>query len=208
VKDFHYNKLLNAVPEPLIIKLNPASNKYLFAKINPGINDVSHIAKIKQYIQNTCNNFSPEHPMQSQFLTDYSFKEERSTETMKEIVLFSTILAILISCLGLFGLSILIIQQRTKEIGIRKTLGATIPNVTFMITKEFIKWVLLANIIAWPVAYYFMNKWLEDFAYRIEITWWIFALSGGIALVIALATVSIQAIKAATANPVESLKCE
>ncbi len=208
IKDFHYNKLLNTVPEPLAIRLNPNGNKYLFAKINPNIKDLSVIAETKQYIQNICNRFSPDYPLQSKFLSDYSFEEEKSTEAIKEIVFYSTILILLISSLGLFGLSMLISQQRTKEIGIRKTLGASVSSIAVMLSKEFLQWVLIANIIAFPTAYFVMSKWLQNFAYRIEIGWWIFALAGGIAFLIALATVSFQAIKAATANPVESLRYE
>ena len=117
-------------------------------------------------------------------------------------------IAILLACLGLFGLTVYTAEQRTKEIGIRKTLGATIGSVVFLLTKQFVKWVVLAGMIALPIIYYAMNKWLQNFAYRIEISWWMFALSGGVALLIALATVSFQAIKAAIANPVESLRYE
>ena len=110
--------------------------------------------------------------------------------------------------MGLYSLLALTTVFRTKEIGIRKVLVATSTEITFLLTKSFSKWVLYANIIAFPIAYYFVNKWLQDFAYRIDISWWVFVLSGGIALVIALATVSVHAIKAATANPVEALRYE
>jgi putative ABC transport system permease protein len=108
----------------------------------------------------------------------------------------------------LFGLASFTAEQRTKEIGIRKVLGATVVNVVALLSKDFVKLVLLANLIAWPVAWWAMNKWLENFAYRVEIGWWIFALAGGLALVIALLTVSTQAIRAALTNPVESLRYE
>ena len=117
-------------------------------------------------------------------------------------------LAILIASLGLLGLTIFTVERRIKEIGIRKVLGASIFMIVFLISKEFLKWVLLANLIAWPVAYYFMNNWLANFAYHSAITIWVFILSGIIALVIALITVSSQTIKAATANPVKSLRYE
>ena len=117
-------------------------------------------------------------------------------------------LAIFIGCLGLFALAAFTAVQKTKEIGIRKILGASVSTVLLLLTKEFLKWILIANIIAWPIAYYFMNKWLQDFAYRIELSWWIFFLSGGIAFLVALLTVSYQAIKAATSNPVKSLRYE
>jgi putative ABC transport system permease protein len=122
--------------------------------------------------------------------------------------MFIAIIAIFISCLGLFGLASFSCEQRTKEIGIRKVLGASITNVMVMLTKDFTKWVLLANIIAWPIAWYVVNKWLQNFAYRIDMTIWPFILAGFSALAIAIGTVSWQAIKAATANPVESLHYE
>ena len=110
--------------------------------------------------------------------------------------------------MGLFGLSAFVIEQRTKEIGIRKVLGASIPEIIFKLSREFAKWVLIGNIIAWPVAYYLMNKWLENYAYRININPWIFILSAIITIAVVLATISFHTIKAATANPVESLKYE
>jgi len=119
-----------------------------------------------------------------------------------------TLIAIIISSLGLFGLASFMAERRTKEIGIRKVLGASVPSIVIFISRGFTKWVLLANILAWPVAYYFMNKWLQNFAYRIDLSVWIFFLSGLAAFGIALVTVSYQSIKAATANPVNSLRYE
>ena len=110
--------------------------------------------------------------------------------------------------MGLFGLVSFMVVQRTKEIGIRKVLGASVSQTIILLLKEFVALVVLANIIIWPLAYYFMNKWLQDFAYRIDISWWMFALSGGIALLIALATVGFRSIKAVIANPVKSLRYE
>ena len=117
-------------------------------------------------------------------------------------------LAIALSRLGLFGMAVFSIERRTKEIGIRKVLGASVGGVVTLLSKDFVKLVLLANLIAWPVAWYAMSKWLQDFAYRIELGWWTFALAGGVALLIALLTVSAQAIRAALANPVEALRYE
>jgi ABC-type antimicrobial peptide transport system permease subunit len=208
IKDFHSNKSLHTPPEPMVFRLNPAGDRFLFAKINPDADGLKKSAETLQFIQNVCNRFSPERPLQSKFLSDFSFNEEKTNEAMKEIIFYSTVIAVLISCLGLFGLSMFVGQQRTKEIGIRKTLGASVSSVVNMLSKEFIKWVLLANLFAWPVAYFVMNKWLQRFAYHTELAWWVFALSGALALVIALMTVSWQAIKAATVNPVKSLKYE
>ncbi len=117
-------------------------------------------------------------------------------------------LAIFIACLGLFGLAIYSAEQRTKEIGVRKVLGASVKGIIGLMSKEFIRLVIVSVVIATPVAWWAMNKWLQNFAYRIDISWWIFLAAGGIAMFIALATVSFQAIKAAIANPVKSLRTE
>jgi ABC-type antimicrobial peptide transport system permease subunit len=118
------------------------------------------------------------------------------------------VLILLIACINFINLSTARSMVRSKEIGVRKVIGASVSQIVFMLTEDLTKWIILANIIAWPVAYYFMNQWLQNFAYRIDISWWIFVFSGGIALVIALVTVSFQAIKAAVANPIESLRYE
>jgi putative ABC transport system permease protein len=118
------------------------------------------------------------------------------------------VLTILVACLGLFGLVTYTAEQRTKEIGIRKVLGASVMQVTEMLSKDFIKLVAIACVIAFPLSYWAMTKWLQGFAYRISISWWIFVVAGFAAIIIALATVSFQAIKAAIANPVKSLRTE
>ena len=144
----------------------------------------------------------------------YAFADEEFDEQYQNDRRFATlfslfaVLAILIACLGLFGLASFSARQRTKEIGIRKVLGASVAAMVSLLSKELIKLVLLANVAAWPLAYFAMNKWLQSFAYRINVSWWVFALAGGLALVIALLTVSSQAIKAALANPVDSLRYE
>ena len=117
-------------------------------------------------------------------------------------------ITIFISCMGLFGLVMFMVKRRTKEIGIRKVLGANVADIIAMISKDFVKLVCIAVVIASPIAYYVMTQWLQDYAYRTTISWWVFFLSGAIALVIALLTVSLQAVKAALANPVKSLKTE
>ena len=116
--------------------------------------------------------------------------------------------AFIVACLGLFGLATYTAEQRTKEIGIRKVLGASVSQVTQMLSKEFLKLVFMASLIAFPAAWWAMNKWLQSFAYRITINWWIFIIAAFVALLIALITVSFQAIKAAIANPVKSLRTE
>jgi putative ABC transport system permease protein len=114
----------------------------------------------------------------------------------------------MLACLGLFGLASFSAEQRTKEIGIRKALGASVPDITAILSKEFLMWVVLSNIVALPAAWYLMHNWLEAFAYRISMSWWMFALAGGSALLIAVGAVSFRAMKAATANPVVALRYE
>jgi putative ABC transport system permease protein len=145
---------------------------------------------------------------------EYSFQDEeisamhRQESKFQSMFSYLTIVAIVIACLGLFGLASFTAEQRTKEIGIRKVLGASIHGLVSLLSKEFIKLVAIAILIATPIAWYFMQNWLEDFVYRISLTWWVFAVAGVAALMIALLTVSFQAIKAAIANPVKSLRME
>src|SRR5690606_7367903 len=138
-------------------------------------------------------------------LFNKTYSAEQKTGTILNIF---SLLIIFVACLGLFGLVTYTAEQRTKEIGIRKVLGASILQVTQMLSKEFLKLVLIASLIAFPVAWWAMNKWLQSFAYRIDISWWIFALAGLVALAIALGTISFRTIKAAIANPVKSLRTE
>jgi putative ABC transport system permease protein len=170
--------------------------------------NTSDMSRTIHSITGVWKEFSPNQPIRFTFLDENFARMYSDVQRMGQIFSTFALLAIIIACLGLFALSSFMILQRTKEIGIRKVLGASISNVVFIISKDFLILVVLSNIIAWPVAYYFMNEWLQDFAYRINISWWTFALTGSIALVIALATVIFQAIKAATANPVESLRYE
>jgi putative ABC transport system permease protein len=145
---------------------------------------------------------------------DYTFLDEafdrkyKAEEKLGKIFSYFTLLAIFIACLGLFGLAFFTAEQRTKEIGIRKALGASITGIIMLLSKEFTKWVLLANIIAWPIAYVAMNRWLQNFAYRINMGLGTFIIAALLALIIALLTVGYQAIKTARANPVESLRYE
>ena len=133
--------------------------------------------------------------------------ESFEKQTRKLFAIFS-FLAIFIACLGLFGLSSFIADRRTKEIGIRKILGASVPKIVTILNKSFVKWVLLANLFAWPAAWYVMNRWLQNFAYRIDLSWWMFVLAAVLALLIALIIISFQTVKAALKNPVDSLRYE
>jgi putative ABC transport system permease protein len=147
-------------------------------------------------------------PFSYQFLDDAFDNMYRSEQRVGKIALSFAILAILIACLGLFGLATYMAEQRTREIGVRKVLGASIGNLVSMLSKDFLKLVLLAAVLAFPIAWYGMHRWLEDFAFRVNISWWIFVIAAVLALLIALLTVSVQAFKAAMSNPVKSLRTE
>jgi len=202
MKNFHFKSLHSEI-EPLAITVNTSSIDYALIRLASG--DIS--AGIKT-VQSAWERIIPDYPFEYHFLdqaVERMYQDERTTKTL--IQLFA-ILAILIACLGLFGLASFTAEQRTKEIGIRKVLGASVPSVVFLLSKEFSKWVLIANLIAWPVAYFLMKSWLHNFAYRTNLGMDIFILSGLLAFGIALLTVSFQSIKAALANPIEALRYE
>jgi putative ABC transport system permease protein len=205
-KDYHQLSLKSAL-QPIIFNPINASDvnlaKYFSVKID-GQNIKHTITQIKEQ----WDKIFPNQPFEYNFLDEIFNSQYKADQQFGEVFSLFSFLAIVISCLGLFGLASFANLQRTKEIGIRKVVGASINNILIMLLKDFTKWVLIANIIAWPIAYYLMHKWLQDFAYRIEINWWIFVLSGGIALIIALATVSVHTIKTAIANPIEALRYE
>ena len=205
-KDYHQEALKSALLPVVFNPINAADlnlTRYFSLKI-----DARNIQQIISQVKNKWDDFFPSQPYEFNFLDEVFNSQYKTDQQFGKVFSLFTFLAIIISCLGLLGLASYTNLQRTKEIGIRKVLGASVSGIVSMLSLEFTKWVLIANIIAWPVAYYFMNKWLQDFAYRIDISWWMFVLSGGIALIIALATVSIQAVKAAIANPIESLRYE
>ena len=172
-------------------------------KIAPG-----NFATTLDLLRTTWREIAPEKPFDYYFLDEDFDQQYRAEERWAQIVLYSTSFAIIIACIGLLGLSALAVTKRTKEIGIRKVLGASAPSLVRLLTEEFVILVALANILAWPLAYFAMSRWLQDFAYRISIGWQTFALAGLAVLFLALLTVSAQAIKAALANPIESLRYE
>lgn len=202
IKDFHF-KSLNEEIEPLFLYVNESNPKFLAVKL-----DAASITGSVQYVQKIWNKMVPDSPFKY-FFYDNFYDQLYRKESMfgKVIFIFSTI-AILIACMGLFGLAGFYSEKRTKEIGIRKVNGATITAMMIMLNTKFIKWVLIAFLIVTPIAWYSMHKWLQTFAYKTELSWWIFCLAGIIALVIALLTVSWQSWKAATRNPVDALRYE
>ena len=204
IKDFNSASLQHKI-EPMVLLMPPNDKKKdnLYAKIAKG-----NFAAGIHFLKTVYSKFDPKNTADFHFL-DENFKKQYAGEQKQEtLTLAFTILAFFIACLGLFGLVIFISSQRRKEIGVRKVLGASAASVTLLLGKDFGKLVLIATIIAIPVAWLAMNEWLQDFAYRIELKWWMFLLSGFVAVVIALLTVSAQAVRAAMANPVKSLRNE
>ena len=202
VKNFHFQSLYTAI-EPLIILLSPARTEFLFVRIAAG-----QTAEAIAGIERAFKKFNADRPFEFSFQDEQFESMYRNESTMGTLATFFAILAIFISCLGLFGLASYTAEQRTKEIGIRKILGASIPNLVILLSKEFIRLVVVAFALAAPLAYHFMDEWLNDFAYHTSLGWRIFVFAGLVSLIIACLTVSYQAIKVAMANPVESLRYE
>jgi putative ABC transport system permease protein len=159
-------------------------------------------------VRKAWNKFFPADPFNYYFLDELFDKQYRSDQLFGKVFGLFAFLAIIIACFGLLGLSAYNVLQRTKEIGIRKVLGASVQNVLYILSKDFITLVLVAFVIAVPVTWFIMHNWLQDFAYRINIQVWVFAVAGILAIMIALLTIGIQAFKAAVANPVKSLRTE
>ena len=202
VKDYHRGSLKEII-QPEIITVADESQGTLLVKINKQKQKeaIAALGKIYQLA-------IPASEFTYIFWDELNEREYHRERKWQQMVNAATVLSVLICCLGLFGLTHLSTNRRTREIGIRKVLGASVSSITTLIAKDFIKLVLIAVVIASPVAWYFMNKWLQDFAYRIHIGWMAFAIAGAAAILIALITVSFQAIKAAIANPVKSLRTE
>ena len=201
VKDYHFAALTKKIT-PQLFSMNGSFGAY-YIKIKPN----TAAASLK-WIQNTYHQFYPMNPYSYVFKNDYNKQQYADVEKWKQIILFSAMLTIFISCIGLFGLSVLSAAKRTKEIGIRKVLGASVQQIVTTLSTDFIKLVAIALIIATPLVYITANKWLQNYPYRIQTSWWLFASAGVLVILIALLTVSFQAIKAAVANPVKSLRTE
>jgi putative ABC transport system permease protein len=202
VKDFNYKSLYDKM-EVAILHIYPAANWKVAVKIKSE-NLQSSVSQVKK----VWNQFSPEYPMDFKFMDENFEKMYKSEEKLMTLVWIFTAIAIFVGCLGLFGLSAYAAERRTKEIGIRKVLGASVNGIVFMLSKDFLKLVMVALLIASPIAWYFMNQWLQDFPFRIVINWWVFGMSAIVVLLIAILTVSTQAIRAALSNPVKAIKAE
>lgn len=204
VKDFNIYSLQHRI-EPLIIMLPLVYNDKDNIYVRVGS---KHTTESVQYIETVFRRFDPINPFEYSFL-DENFSRQYTSEKMQgKLLMTFTILAIIVACLGLFGLVTFTAEQRRKEIGIRKVLGSSVNGIVMLLAKDLVKLVLIAMLIATPIAWIAMNNWLQDFAYRISIGWWIFGIAGMAGLIIAFVTVSIKAVNAALANPVKSLRTE
>ena len=207
--DFHLQPL-NKIIKPLYLVSENKSETGINVKIRSSGQSAESFKDVlgkievafKQVYPNNSQEFNPT------FFDETIAKFYKQEQQFGKILNTATGIAIFISCMGLFGLVAFTTRQRTKEIGIRKVLGASVTQIVQLLSKDFLRLVILGIVIASPIAYWAMSKWLQDFAYRVDISWWIFALAGIVAIIIALLTVSYQAIRAAVANPVKSLRTE
>jgi putative ABC transport system permease protein len=201
VKDFHLEPLYETL-KPMILIYQDFIN-FVYVRITR-----DDIPRTLSYVETMFKKFEPGGTFRYRFLEDAYKREYQAEYRLANLSKYATALGVFIACLGLFGLVSFIAQQRTKEIGVRKVLGASVSSIVRMMSKEFVLLVLLSILIASPIAYLAMNRWLEHFAYRTSLAWWIFALGGILVLLITVATVSFQATKAALTNPVETLRYE
>ena len=202
MKDFHLNSLHEEI-QPLYFYLSPDRGNHLSIKIRGG-----SIPETIGYIQKTIEKFSPYYPFEYRFFDDVFNTAYLSEQKLEKIFRLFALVAMFIACMGVFGLSAFLAEQKRKEIGIRKVLGAPVAKIVYLLSKNLVLLVLVANIIAWPIAYYAMTRWLQNFAYRAHIGLGTFLLSALLTLMVSIGTLSYQAIKAARANPVDSLKYE
>jgi putative ABC transport system permease protein len=204
IEDFHYESLHNPI-KPLLIRLKPeeAFGRYLSVRVN-----TADFSSTLSYIERLWSKYANNQAFEYTFYDNEFARIYAAEGRTKQIVTIFSVLSILIACLGLFGLSSFTTEQRTKEIGVRKVLGASVGGIVVLLSKEFTRWVIISIIIAAPAAYFIMDSWLQNFAYRIDISLWTILLAGVAAIIIALLTVSFQAVRAAVSNPVKALKYE
>jgi len=203
VKDFHFKSLHQEVA-PLTLSLNHVwPLQYIFVRVQP-----TALASAMEMVTKAYKEIDPRSMFEASYLDENTDRQYERETKLSKIFVSGAVLTILISCMGLFAIVLLVIVQRTREIGIRKVLGASVPHIVALVSKDFIRLVALAIIIASPLAWYIMNQWLKDFAYRITIEWWVFVLAGLVAIFIAFITLSFQSVKAALKNPVKSLRTE
>jgi putative ABC transport system permease protein len=202
VRDFHFTSLHSKI-EPLILLMRPDEYRFMCLRIGG-----KNIQETLSFIEETWKTVAPRFPFEFGFLDDEVDRLYSSENRLSRLILTFSVIAILISCLGLFGLVSFMIEQKTKEIGIRKVLGASVSGVIFIFIRKILIMVGMANFVAWPLTYYLMHQWLQYYPYRASLSLWIFMLSSIITLAITLTAVFVQVFKAATANPVEALRYE
>jgi putative ABC transport system permease protein len=201
VKDFHYNSLHKKIGA-MAISWDDWTRRACIKIAG------TNIADTIKHVESVYKEFCPGFALEYSFLDESFARQYEAEKRLKQLLQYFVSIAIIISCLGLFALTAFIAEQKTKEIGIRKVLGSSNTGIFFLLSKNFTKWVLVANLISWPVAYFVLSNWLKSFAYHINPSILIFALSGLMALLIALLTVGYQAVKAASANPADCLRYE
>jgi putative ABC transport system permease protein len=201
-KDFHFRSLQQPI-KPLSMRIEPGGCNLVSANVS-----ATHLPATLAAIEKKWKTLIPNRPFSYFFLDEFFDKQYRNEVRFGKLFLNFAILAIFISCLGLLGLASYSTIQRTKEIGIRKVLGASVSNIVNLLSKDFLRLVAISALIAFPVAWFSMHKWLQDFAYRIGVSWWVFVAAAILAALIAILTISFQAIRAAVANPVKSLRTE
>jgi putative ABC transport system permease protein len=202
--DFNFESLHQRIIPLVLYESRDGTSSYN----NISVKTSGNVSAALSQIEKSWKKYLPEIPFEYQFLDERYAKLYEAEDRQSSIITIFSCIAIFIASLGLFGLSAFTITQRVKEIGVRKVLGASTGNIVKLISKDFLVLVVIAAVLAFPVAWYAMNQWLHEFAYRVNISWWVFVLAAVIALLIAFATISFQAIKAAIANPVESLRSE
>jgi putative ABC transport system permease protein len=203
MKDYNFRSLHEDIA-PLTLTMDKSYEiNYIFVKVKPGNLVTSYDA-----IKKSWNRQYPNTEFKGSWINENTERQYLNERRLSGIFVSGAVIAIVISCIGLLAISIMIVLQRTKEIGIRKVLGSSIGSIVLLLSMDFVKLVLLAAVIAFPVAWWLMNNWLQSFAYRITIQWWVFAVATLLAIILAFITISFQSVKAALANPVKSLRSE
>lgn len=204
MKNFHFQSLSKSIgPLSAIIGDHNFQYNYIFMRV-----ETNQLPNLIASLENTWKEINPKTDFEPSLLNENNDRMYRREKLMGTMFMSASSLAIFLSCMGLFGIAMFVISQRTKEIGIRKILGASVPSIVQLVSKDFLRTVVIGIVIASPIAWYVMNLWLTNYAYRIDIQWWVFLLAGILTVIIAFLTLSLQSIKAAISNPVDALRNE
>jgi ABC-type antimicrobial peptide transport system permease subunit len=203
MKDFHFQSVNQSIAPLAVIAVGPEDLGYMIIRLK-----ADNIPGSLESAKAGWAAVNPQYPFEYRFFDQDFDQMFRADEKLGTILKVFSVLAIVIACLGLFGLASFTAEQKTQEIGVRKVLGASASGIVILLSKEFVKWILVANALAWPAAYVIMRNWLQHYAYRTTIAWWLFAATGAGTLIVALLTVSFQALRAARTDPIKALKYE